>query len=461
MDKNLLDGVFHAYDIRGEVTSQLDENFFEVLGKAYVTFLKAKKIVVGNDIRPESVSFKEAFIKGALSLGVDVVDIGEVATEMIYFASGSNLEYDGGAVVTASHNPSGWNGCKMVGKGAIPLSGDYGLKEIKELMIQNNFTNSDKAGTLTKIDIYPDFKEKVLSILEGVEIKKLKVVVDAGNGIGGKMFDYIFGEMPFEVTKMYFEPDGTFPNHVPNPLEEENVIEIKAKTKELNADIGIAIDGDADRVFFIDSKGRNPDGAYTGSILARKILEKNPGEVILQDPKLIWAIAKEVIKVGGKPIQIKTGHSFFKAAMREHNAIFGVELSSHIYFRDFYSADSGMMAIAYMIKFLSEGLDFIKELDYLYSTYPTSGEVNYKVNNNAEIIKTIEEKFKDAKISKIDGISIEYPEWRFNLRGSNTQPLLRLCMEAESKDLIVEHFKEVEKLIGGTRDNKPQLAELQ
>ncbi len=465
LSKSNLDSVFHAYDIRGRDPEELDEVFYETLGMAFVTFLNAKKIVIGRDIRKSGEKYKQAFIKGATSQGADVIDIGEIATEMLYYAVGSDKSIDGGVTITASHNPSGWNGCKMVGSGASPLSGDYGLPEIKKLMLDNSFElDQNRQGKVTKIDIYPEFKAKVLSFLGDTEIKPLKIVVDAGNGIGGKIFDYVFGDLNLEVKKMFFEPDDAFPNHVPNPMEEENIAQIKKETVSSQADIGIAIDGDADRVFFVDNKGRNPSGIYTGAIYATHFLKDNPGANIIQDPRITWPVTNEVQKAGGKTVMIKAGHSFFKHHMKESNAIFGAEASCHFYYRDFFNADSGMITIALILKMLSNGLDFDETLDYYYSTYPNSGEVNFEVDDPNATYLQIEEYFKtnypEAIITKIDGISIELPTWRFNLRGSNTQPLIRLNLEAKDKDTIVKNYILLKKLIAGRQDNTPSMKEL-
>jgi len=459
-----LNSVFHAYDIRGLDPQDLNEEFYEILGKAFATFIKGKKVAVGYDFRRSSKKYHDALIRGITSLGCDVVDIGEVATELIYFAAGSDLSFDGAATITASHNPFGWNGCKMVGKAASALSEDYGLKEIKELMLKNEFTEVETKGKVEVVDLYPAFKEKVLSFLEGVQVKPLKVVVDAGNGIGGKVFDYVFGDLPLTVTKMYFELDDKFPNHIPNPIELENVQEIMEATKKQQADIGIAIDGDADRAFFVDNKGRNPDGVYIGSIFTEYFLKKYPGGAIVLDPRVVGPVDDQVTKFGGKGFSCKAGHSFFKQMMKKEDAVFGSENSSHFFFKDFYYADSGMVTIAIMLKLLSEGLDFDERLDYLYAKYPKSGEVNYQVDDTKSAIKRVEDHFKanykDAEYDYLDGVSVTGSDWRFNLRPSNTQPLIRLNVEAKSKDTVIEKFKEIEKVINGKRDNMPVLEEL-
>jgi len=458
--KEQLDKVFHAYDVRGLVGEQLNDEFFYHLGKAFVTFLKAKKIVVGYDIRPESKQFSQSFIKGAIELGCDVVNIGEIATEMLYYAVGSDTSFDGGATITASHNPPGWNGCKMVGKEVTALSGSYGLSDIKELIISQNYTNTESLGNEILIDIYPDFKEKILSFLKDVKVKPIKVIIDAGNGIGGKVYDYVFGDLGLDVTRMYFEPDGNFPNHVPNPILEENVKELKERIISEKADLGIAIDGDADRVFFIDSKGRNPNGVYTGSVFAKYYAKAEKHAKIVHDPRVTSPIINEIAQFGAISLLNKSGHSFFKERMKQEGGTFGAELSSHFYYRDFYNADSGMMTIAMMYRMIAEGLDFTKEMDYLYSTYLVSGEVNFKVEDANETIAKVKEAYKDGSLNEIDGISFEFENWRFNLRKSNTEPVIRLNLESTSLELLKEKFIAIQNLIGGTRQNDPALKEL-
>ncbi len=450
-----LDKVFKAYDIRGLTETQLDDEFYYNLGKAFVTFLKAKNIAVGFDIRNESIRYSKQFIKGATECGCNVFRIGEIATEMLYFAVGSDTKLDGGVSITASHNPAGWNGCKMVGKDATAISEVSGLKEIENIMISGEYMNSSEIGKVEDKDIYPSFKEKILSNLEGIGVNPMKIVVDAGNGIGGKVFDYVFEDLNLDLTKLYFEPDGRFPHHSPDPVKEENVKDLKAKVLELKADLGIAIDGDADRVFFIDSRGRHPEGTFTAAIFAKHFVKKNKGAKIIHDVRVIWPIVKEVEKLGGAPIACRAGHSFFKEKMREEDAVFGAEFTSHFYYKNYYYADSGMTSIAIMFKLLSQGMNFEKELDYLYANYHNSGEVNYKSDNQEKVIETIRSEYSDGKLSEIDGISIEYPDWRFNLRSSSTENVLRLNVEALSEELLKEKFLILEKHINGIRQNKP------
>lgn len=458
MDKSKLDQVFHAYDIRGLVTTHLDEEFFYNLGKAFVTFLGAKRIAVGHDIRPESSLFAEKLIQGATEVGCDVVFIKEIATEMLYFAVGSDKSLDGGLTITASHNPTGWNGCKMVAKDVKALSKSWGLSEIKALMVTEEYLPAGKAkGKVIEKDIYPEFKSKVVSFIGNETIKKMRVVVDAGNGVGGKVFKYIFGDLALDVHEMYFEPDGNFPNHTPDPMKEENVREIRQKVVELGAELGIAIDGDADRVFFIDSKGRNPSGVFTSSIFAKYFCSLEKGAKIVHDPRVVWPVTKEVQKLGGVPLVNKAGHSFFKERLKAENAIFGGEMSSHFFYRDFFFADSGMITIAIMLKLISEGLELEKELDYLYETYIVSGEVNYKVSAPQRLLEKVRGHYSDGLIEEVDGVSVEYRDWRFNLRMSNTEPLVRLNIEASSQKVIKQKFTELEAVINGERINAPSL----
>lgn len=467
MNKQILDTVFRAYDIRGRYPSELDSDFYECLGKAYVTFFKPTKVAVGYDIRPESVDMKDFLIKGIREMGCSAVDIGEIPTEALYFATGEHPElFDGGLVVTASHNGAGWNGCKMVTKGAKPISGTTGLMDLKKIMLDGSYSPvSEEMGGVNKLDILPEYKDKVLSFITTKKRKPLKVVVDAGNGIGGKIFDYVFSDLEdyVDVDRMYFDPDGTYPNHVPNPMEEENVEEIKKRVVDIDADFGIAIDGDADRAFFVDKKGRKPDGVYVGVLLAKNLLKSNSNNKrILHDPRITWPFIKESEKLGAETYQSVAGHSFFKKAMADKDALFGAEASAHFYYKDFYNCDSGMVTIAQMFNMYFEGFELTKEVDFLFEKYPNSGEVNYRVENSISVIDKIENYYKKmgAKIEKIDGLSVEFESWRFNLRTSNTQPLLRINLEAATKNLVVEKFLEVENMIGAVRDNSPALEEL-
>ncbi len=464
MKEKTLDSIFKAYDIRGKCPEELNPEFFYNLGKAYATKFKPQTVVVGHDIRPDSSIFKQSLIKGLLESGCNVVDLGEIATEMLYFAVGEYSDiYDGGLVVTASHNPRGWNGCKMVGKRATRIGQSSGLFDLKEIILTGTYEKvNDTPGKISDKYIYPEFKNKILSFIKSVPTKKLNIVVDAGNGIGGKVFDYVFSSLNLNITKMYFVPDGDFPNHIPDPMKEENVVELRKRVLDENADFGIAIDGDADRVFFIDKKGRKPDGAYTGVLLARYLLQNSENKKIIHDPRITWPFVKEAEKLGAITFQSVAGQSNFKQKMCEEGALFGAEASSHFCYHDFYNCDSAMATIALMLQMYFEGFELTRAVDYLFEKYPNSGEVNYSVDNAKEMLEKLEEHYKGmgAVIEHVDGLSVSFSDWRFNMRMSNTQPLVRLNVEAETVDKVVEHFKEVEGLVGSPRDNIPTLTEL-
>ena len=299
---NNLNEIFHAYDIRGTVPDELNAELFYKLGKAFVKFLNAKKIVVGRDFRKSSLEFQKSFIKGASDNGCDVVDAGEIPTELIYFITGSDSSYDGGATITASHNPAGWNGCKFIRKNALAISKDSGLFEIKRLIeVDDISVEVSKKGVVTNQDFFPQYKDKILSLLEDINIPKLKIAVDAGNGIGGKVFEKIFGRFDLDLIKMYFDPDDAFPNHPADPLKAENVKDLKEMVLKEKCDLGIAIDGDADRVFFIDKLGRTPTGVFTGSIFAKNFLKENKGVEILYDPRVVFPTRDEIKNHGGNP----------------------------------------------------------------------------------------------------------------------------------------------------------------
>jgi len=459
MDKQILDSIFRAYDIRGKIGSELDNEFFTNLGRAYVTYFKPKKVVVGNDMRDSSIDYKNALIEGLLSTGCDVVDLGEIATEMMYFAVGEfGDEFDGGLIVTPSHNDSRWNGCKILSRNADIVGNDSGLLQLKEIIINNSYvSNIGVRGTLEKIDIYPAFKKKILSFLTSKNRKPLKIIFDAGNGLGGKIFDYVFGDLGLEVEKMYFEPDGSFPNHPSNPAEEENVMELKKRVVLSGADFGIATDADADRVFFIDKKGRRPDGSYTGVILARYILSKGQNKRVIHDSRITWPMEEEGKKFGADVYTCKAGRSYYKKMMEKVDAVFAAETTTHFFYKDFYNLDTGMTTIAYMLNMYLEGFDLTESMDYLYERYPSSGEVNYKIENPLELLRRLENFYstKEAKISNIDGLSVDFDDWRFNIRLSNTEDLVRLNLEAKTKEEVVKRFLEVEKIIGAVRENSP------
>jgi len=462
LSQEILDKVFLSYDIRGTVPDQLTTDFYYQLGKAFPTFLNAKKICLGYDFRPDSKDFHKAMVEGATSVGCDVVDLGEISTEMLYFAAGSDVSLGGGITVTASHNPAGWNGCKLVRELAGAISKETGLLDIKRIISEQSFRQSNYVGKVEQRDISADYKAKVLSFLGGTTIKPMRVIVDAGNGIGGKVFNLVFGDSAMQIERMYFEPDGTFPNHEANPLKEENVAEIKKRVVEEGFDMGVALDGDADRCVLIDRRGRNIPGVFMIPILAKHLLKNSTkrGEKIIHELRVTRPITNEVPQMGGVLVPSLTGHTYFKQSMRDAKALFGGESSSHFYYRDFYYADSALITVAILLDIISEGDDLADIVDYYFDKYPMSGEVNYEVSDIPGILRKVEETFSDGKIDKMDGISVDYPDWRLNLRASNTQPLIRLNVEGATKELIIEKFKILECLINGKRENVAMLAEL-
>lgn len=446
---------FKAYDVRGKIGSELTEEIAYRIGRAFAQHLNAKRIVVGGDIRLTSESFKKALIKGILDFGADVIDIGMTGTEEVYFAA-FHLDVDGGIEVTASHNPMDYNGMKFVGRGAKPISGDTGLKEIQQLSESQKFVSANSQGNLTKQSILDDYINHLSGYIELTNLKPLKLVVNAGNGAAGHVVDAIeakFKELNVPITfiKVHHEADGTFPNGIPNPLLPQNRKATSDAVMANGAAMGIAWDGDFDRCFLFDEKGEFIEGYYIVGLLADAFLKKNPGEKIIHDPRLTWNTIDIVKKAGGTPIQSKTGHAFIKERMRAENAIYGGEMSAHHYFRDFAYCDSGMIPWMLVAELISQSN---KSLSSLVSArmdkYPCSGEFNYTVKNSNESINRVRQQFESSalNVDNTDGLSLEFADWRLNLRASNTEPLLRLNVESKGDIQIVKKYvTEIESLI--------------
>lgn len=447
---------FKAYDIRGRLGEELDEDIAYRIGRAYAQFLSVKKVAIGGDIRLSSASLKQALADGLMDAGADVLDLGMTGTEEIYFAS-FFLDVDGGIEVTASHNPIDFNGMKLVGRGAKPISGDTGLREIQKLAEENNFSAPARRGEIKNLTVIKDYVDHLLSFINvsGL-IMPLKFVVNAGNGAAGHVIDEIEDKfhrlkIPIEFVKIHHEPDGTFPNGIPNPLLPENRKVTSQAVIEHNADMGIAWDGDFDRCFLFDENGVFIEGYYIVGLLAEAFLAKNPGEKIIHDPRLTWNTIDIVNKAGGKGIQSKTGHAFIKERMREEDAIYGGEMSAHHYFRDFAYCDSGMLPWLFVMELIcvkNTSLSFMVE--ERINLYPCSGEINFNVEDIDGVIKEIMAFYAESKptISNLDGISLEFDDWRFNIRASNTEPLLRLNLETRfSKTLMDEKTAELTTII--------------
>ena len=430
--------IFKAYDVRGIYPSELDEEGALAIGRAYVEQFEPETIAVGRDMRLSSPTMQEAFVRGAAEAGADVLDIGMVGTEMLYYAVGE-LGLDGGATVTASHNPKEYTGTKIVRRGALPVGGDSGLLEIRDRALSGQAPSGGQTpGQVEKRDVYPGFVDKVLSFVDPSAVKPLRVVVDAANGMAGAMLPPILDRLPVDAVRCYFEPDGSFPNHQPNPLLPENREFIVSKVIAEGADLGIAFDGDADRCFFVDDTGEFVPGDFVTALLAESRLEKEPGGTIIYDVRASWAVRDVVERLGGKALPNRVGHAFIKLRMREVEAVFAGEVSGHYYFRDFYQADSGTIPALLMLELISKrGRKLSELLRPFRERYFLTGEINTPVKDVALTLQRLKEHFADqGEISHLDGISITAEAWHLNVRPSNTEPLLRLNLEALDPELM-------------------------
>lgn len=438
--------IFKAYDIRGIYPGQLNEDTAYAIGGAFVSFVKPKEVMIGRDNRISSLPLFLALTQGIVEKGVDVIDVGKICTDMLYFGV-AHFGYESGIMITASHNPKSYNGMKFVRKDAIPISGDTGIYEIRDLVKEGKFGKAGKSGKVKTCNLYKDYKRHVLSFINQEVIKPYKVVMNAGNGMAGLVIQELVKELPIQAIPMHFEPDGTFPGGEPNPLLPEKRVETIERVKEEGADLGVAWDGDGDRCFFIDEQGDFVEGCFITAILAEALLKKHQGEKIVFDPRLIWANIDVVKKNGGIPIITKSGHAFIKERMRRENALFGGEASAHYYFRKNYFSDNGMIPLLLILELMSVSSKPLSALlKPLTSKYFISGEINLRVEDGGRKMKEVEERYNDGKITHIDGISIEYPDWRFNLRPSNTEPLIRLNIEAKSPNLMEEKKNELLKM---------------
>lgn len=433
---------FKAYDIRGKLGDELNEDIVYRIGRAYAQFLKPQRVVVGGDVRLTSKTLKNALSNGLRDEGVDVIDIGMAGTEEIYFAT-SYLKTDGGVEITASHNPIDYNGMKLVRANSKPISGDTGLNEIKRLAEDNNFApvNFAARGSIQDISTLDAYVQHLLSYIDVTQLKPLRLVVNAGNGAAGHVIDAIEKHLPFEFIKINHEPDGTFPNGIPNPLLVENRESTTSAVIAHKADMGIAWDGDFDRCFLFDETGAFTEGYYIVGLLAEAFLLKNPGAKIIHDPRLTWNTLDIAQKNGGLAIQSKTGHAFIKERMREEDAVYGGEMSAHHYFRDFFYCDSGMIPWLLVCELLSRKQQPLSSmLEDRIAKFPSPGEINSHVSDpKAAINKVLEHYSADAKfVDKTDGISLEFDTWRFNLRMSNTEPVVRLNVESRGDQALVE-----------------------
>jgi len=437
--------VFKAYDIRGLYPSELDEDGAYRIGRAYVEHFEPKVVAVGRDTRISSPSMADALIRGAVDGGADVRDLGLVGTEMLYHAVGE-LGLDGGICVTASHNPKEYTGMKIVRRGALPVGGDSGLAEIRA-RAESGFGPPTRRGDVSAADVWPSFVDKVLSFVDVDAIRPLRVVIDAANGMAGVMLPPVLSRLPnLDPVRCYFEPDGSFPNHEPNPLLPENREFIVAKVKKEDADLGVAYDGDADRCFFVDDSGEFVPGDFVTALIAESVLLKHPGEKVIYDVRASWAVPETIEAAGGVPLVNRVGHAFIKQRMRKEDAVFAGEVSAHYYFRDFSQADTGVVPFLVMLELLSKRGERLSEiLAPLRSRYFLTGEINTPVADVPLKLQELKERYAaaGARISHLDGLSVEFTDWHFNVRPSNTEPLLRLNLEALSEDVMAAKRDEV------------------
>lgn len=442
------DSIFKAYDIRGKVGSELSPEIVAAVGKAFGEWLPAEgAVAVGRDMRPDSKELAEALIEGLRSRGRDVWDIGEVTSDMIYFAVGRN-NLAGGAVVTASHNPGEYNGIKFCREEAKPVGETTGLLEVRDLAIVNDFADNDNSGKVTLKDVTEDWINHVLSFIDPKKLKPLNIAVDAGNGMAGKIFPELEPYVPFDVHEMYFELDGTFPNHIANPLIAENLVDVQAAIKEHGCDAGVAFDGDGDRAVLIDENGEPLTGTVMTALLASHFLKDTPGATILLNAICGRAAFEAIEKAGGKPVRTRVGHSFIKNDMRKYDALFAGEHSGHYYFRNNYMADSGLIAAMIGLYILSVSGKKLSELVApLRKAYVQIPETNFEVEDKAGTIQKVAETFKDSETDELDGLTVNFENAWFNIRPSNTEPLLRLNAEAKSQQELDSLVKRVKTLL--------------
>ncbi len=445
--------IFKAYDIRGLYPSELDDRVARDVGRAFVAYLKAQRIGVGRDMRLSSPDVAAAFIEGARAQGADVVDYGLIGTDMLYYAVARD-GHDGGAEITASHNPKEYNGMKLVRQEAFPLSGDAGISDIRDMIAGGTIPPpAPTPGSLTSKDVLADYVEHVLSFIDVSAIRPFNVVLDAGSGIGGLVAPPLFDRLPCRTTRLCFEIDGTFPNHEANPLIAENRADIVAEVRRQGADIGIAWDGDADRCFFIDGTGEFVAGDFVTALLAEAFLLKAPGSKIVYDVRASYAVKNTVARYGGTALMNRVGHAFFKKRMREDNAIFGGEVTGHYYFRDNFYADNGFIPALLILELMSKkGQTLAELLNPLRQKYFISGEINTKVSEMAVVQQKLDglaSRYADGHVSTLDGVSVEYDDWHFNVRPSNTEPLLRLNLEGLTPAIMEARRNEILAYIRG------------
>ena len=435
-----LSAIFKAYDIRGIYPSELDEEVAKDIGAAFATFVDRDAVAVGRDMRVSSPALAEAFSEGVRSTGTSVIDLGEVSTDGLYFAAG-RLDVPG-AMFTASHNPPQYNGIKLCRAGAVPIGSETGMSEIRALA-ETSPPGGKAPGAIERRDVLPDYAQHCRTFVETASLRPLKVAVDAGNGMAGKTVPIVFDGLPFEVIPLYFELDGTFPNHPANPIEPANVADLQRTVLENGCDVGLAFDGDADRVFLVDEKAEPVSGSLTTALVAERLLKKNPGETILYNLICSWVVPEVIQESGGNAMRTRVGHSFIKRIMADTGAIFGGEHSGHYYFRDNFFADSGMIAALIVLEAISDAGKPLSDLLAPFQRYSASGEINSVVSDQKAVLDRLAELYSDGKLDWTDGLTVEFDSWWFNVRPSNTEPLLRLNLEAKTNEQMKERVQEV------------------
>jgi phosphomannomutase len=442
--------VFKAYDVRGIYPAEVDEEGAYAIGRAYVQQFEPRRVAVGRDMRLSSPAMAAAVIAGVSDEGAEVLDLGLIGTEMVYFAVGS-LGLDGGVMVTASHNPREYTGMKIVRRGALPVGGESGLLDVRDRAsaLAGSARLGGGSGRVSAYDIWPAYVERVLSFIDVSAVRPLKVVIDAANGMAGTMLPPVLAQLPIDAVQCFFEPDGSFPNHEPNPLLPENREFIVRRTLEEGADLGVAFDGDADRCFFVDDSGEFVPGDFATALLAELVLAKEPGAKIIYDVRASWAVPETIRAAGGEPLVNRVGHAFIKERMRRDDAAFGGEVSGHYYFREFSQADTGIVPFLLMLEAVSRGGRRLSELLAPFrAKYFLTGELNTPVPDVALKLQELKERYtSEGRVSHLDGISVDADDWHFNVRPSNTEPLLRLNLEARSQELMERKRDEVLELI--------------
>nr|MBA2601533.1 phosphomannomutase/phosphoglucomutase [Actinomycetota bacterium] len=446
-----LSGIFKAYDIRGVYPDDLDDDAARRIGSAFARFVKAPRVAVGRDMRTSSPTLSEAFSQGVHAAGTGTIDLGQVSTDALYFASG-RLDVPG-AMFTASHNPARYNGLKLCRERAAPIGSDSGLAEIRALAEDDKGSRGAGASgsdpDTEQVDILGDYAAHCRSFVDESLLRPLKVAIDAGNGMAGATVPIVFDPLPFEVVPLFFELDGTFPNHPANPIEAENLVALQRVVREQNCDVGIAFDGDADRIFLVDETGEPVTGSLTTAMVAQRLLKRNPGQGVIYNLICSWTVPEVIKESGGIPIRTRVGHSFIKEVMAETGAIFGGEHSGHYYFRDNFRADSGMIAALLALEAMSEASVPLSETLAPFKRYADSGEINSEVADQAAALEKLKLEYDDGKQDVTDGLTVEYEDWWFNCRASNTEPLLRLNLEARTQEQMANKRDEVLSIIRG------------